>query len=390
MKNMEIQESNPGQAKPRVLVVDDSKLLRKAACKILQNDFDVKTAEDGEDGWEQIAIDDTIQVVFCDLMMPVLDGYGLLERVRSSTSSRISELPIVIVTGGDSEEAKEKALALGATDFITKPFNSIDVLARAKAHSTNQIKTQALVQNNILLAQSTTIDSTTGLGNKLYFLEKIKQDLSFSRRHRLPLSLIIFELAEYNNIFIKNGKKVSEKIIEQVAKPISNALRSEDGIARVSASQIVVTLLSTAGGNAQALCERVSDHVGKMNFLISGRRLEVSLRYGAYTPTAEEALTAEETLSRLIASLGMEKLERKETEVELSPPRSGQTVDAEDDRVEGADHLDALRVLQKLDDAKCADIDEEFTRITQDLRSLIFTTSDEKKRLILDVLRDLK
>lgn len=117
---MEIQDCNPVQLKPRVLVVDDSKLLRKAASKILNHEFDVKTAEDG---WEQIAIDDSIQVVFCDLMMPVLDGYGLLERVRSSENSRISGLPIVILTGGDSDEAKEKALAMGVTDFITKPFN---------------------------------------------------------------------------------------------------------------------------------------------------------------------------------------------------------------------------------------------------------------------------
>lgn len=387
---MEIQDSNPAQLKPRVLVVDDSKLLRKAASKILKHEFDVKTAEDGEDGWEQIVIDDSIQVVFCDLMMPVLDGYGLLERVRSSENSRISGLPIVIVTGGDSEEAKEKALAMGATDFITKPFNSIDVLARAKAHSTNQINTQELVKNNILLAQNTTIDPTTGLGNKLHFLEKIKQDISFSRRHRLPLSLIIFELAEYNDIFIKNGKKVSEKIIQQIAKHISSALRGEDGIARVSASQIVITLLSTAGGNAQALCERVSDNVGKMNFLISERRLEISLRYGAYTPTSEVALTAEETLTRLVASLGMENLERKETEVRQVQPRSNKIVNAEEGRIEGAEQLDALRVLQKLDDAKCADIDEEFTRIVQELRSLIFSTSDEKKRLIVDILSDLK
>ena len=167
-------------------------------------------------------------------------------------------------------------------------------------------------------------------------------------------------------------------------------MRGEDGIARVSASQIVITLLSTAGGNAQALCERVSDNVGRMNFLISGRRLEITLRYGAYTPTSEEALTAEETLIRLVASLGMEKLERKETEVEQVQPPSDQVVEAEEGRIEGAEQMDALRVLQKLDDAKYADIDEEFTRIVQELCSLIFSTNDEKKRLILDILSDLK
>jgi len=116
-----------------------------------------------------------------------------------------------------------------------------------------------------------------------------------------------------------------------------------------------------------------------MNFLISGRRLEIARRYGAYTPTSEEALTVEETLTRLVASLGMEKLERKETEVKPVQPPSDQIVEVEEDRIEGAEQLDAFRVLQMLDDAKCANIDEEFTRIVQELRSLIFSTNDEKK-----------
>ncbi|MBL4608342.1 MAG: response regulator [Pseudomonadales bacterium] len=386
---MEIEDLSTAQAKPRVLVIDDSKLLRKAANKILERYFDVKTAEDGEDGWEQIAVDDTIQVVFCDLMMPVLDGYGFLERVRSSKNNRIFEIPIIIVTGGESEEAKEKAFALGATDFITKPFNSIDVLARAKAHSTNQKKTQELVQNNTLLAQNTTIDPTTGLGNKLYFLEKVKQDISFSRRHRLPLSLIIFEVAEYNNIFLKNGKKVSEKIIYEVAKLVSKTLRSEDGVARVSASQIVVTLLSTSGGNAQALCERISASVGKLNFLISGCRLEITLRYGSYSPTSEGALTAEETLLRLAENLGMEKLERLEKDSDEAIPKFVPRVDIKD-RDDETGFLDVSRILQKLDDAKYADVDSEFTKIERDLWALIFTTTDEKKRKILDLLSELK
>ena len=381
--NMETNDLNSILIKPRVLVVDDSKLLRKAANKILEREFDVKTAEDGEDGWEQIAVDDTIQVVFCDLMMPVLDGYELLERIRSSPKARISELPIIIVTGGESEEAKEKAFSLGATDFITKPFNSIDVLARAKAHSNNQQKTQELAHSNKLLAQTTTIDPTTGLGNKLFFVEKIKQDLSFSRRHRLPLSLIIFEFTEYNTLFIKNGKKVPEKIMQQVAKHISSALRTEDVIARVGTSHIVVTLLSTTGGNAEALCQRISGNVNKVNFLMAGKRLDISLRYGAYVPASDEILTADEMLHKLIASLGAEMPENARSDVAINgrTPKLEETLNG---NMAGRDKINASRV------SKVINADKEFDQIIEDLKLLYLSSADDKKVSITKVLRAIQ
>ncbi|HQV41758.1 MAG TPA: response regulator, partial [Moraxellaceae bacterium] len=64
------------ESKPRVLMVDDSKVIRMAANKILGKDFDVVVAADGEEGWQQLLDDHSIHVVFTDLMMPVLDGLG--------------------------------------------------------------------------------------------------------------------------------------------------------------------------------------------------------------------------------------------------------------------------------------------------------------------------
>ena len=83
------------QLKPRVLVVDDSKVLRKAAEKILGKEFDVLVACDGEEGWEKVVVDEKIQIVFSDLSMPQLDGYGLLDRIRHSDNQRISDIPVI-------------------------------------------------------------------------------------------------------------------------------------------------------------------------------------------------------------------------------------------------------------------------------------------------------
>ena len=109
----------------RILVVDDSRLMLRTAQKILSVEFDVVTAVDGEDAWEQLERDSTIQLVFTDLNMPRSDGYDLLRKVRTAEEPGLYNLPVILVTGDeDDESARQKALNLGATDFITKPFTS--------------------------------------------------------------------------------------------------------------------------------------------------------------------------------------------------------------------------------------------------------------------------
>ena len=75
-----------------------------------------------------------IKVVFSDLVMPRMNGFELLRNIRESIHTRISQLPVVIITGhNDDERMHRQPMSLGATDFITKPFDSIQLKARAKA-----------------------------------------------------------------------------------------------------------------------------------------------------------------------------------------------------------------------------------------------------------------
>ncbi|MCW8962219.1 MAG: response regulator, partial [Gammaproteobacteria bacterium] len=120
----------------RILAVDDSKLMRKAVARILKGVNDVVEAEHGEDAWDMLQQDETIKIVCCDLSMPVMDGFGFLERVRNSDDERIREMPVIIVTGQeDSEENRNKIFEAGASDFVSKPFDSAQLRASIKTHT---------------------------------------------------------------------------------------------------------------------------------------------------------------------------------------------------------------------------------------------------------------
>ena len=84
--------------KPRILIIDDSRLVRVKLTNVLQDEFDISEAEDGESGWEKLLADDNIKVVLTDAGMPKLDGYGLIKRIRAHGESRVQEVPIIMIT----------------------------------------------------------------------------------------------------------------------------------------------------------------------------------------------------------------------------------------------------------------------------------------------------
>lgn len=266
----------PGRqgGKPRLIMVDDSKVMRKAAAKMLGDRFDVVVAEDGVEGWQKISHDQQIQVVFTDLSMPEMDGYGLLEKIRTCEDPGIAGLPVIVVTGADNDDtAREKALERGATDFITKPFNSTDLTARATAHANYQRERRTL-------EQQTTIDALTGLGNKQHFSTRLKQDLAFCERHGHPLSLVRLDIDGFNQLFIKAGKEAADEVLRQVGGLVADVIRKEDTAARIGLARFVVSLPTADEQGATILAERLVQAVRESRVVFQGKRLPVTLSAG--------------------------------------------------------------------------------------------------------------
>lgn len=105
--------------RPTVLITDDSRLVRATLIKHIEGMFGFREAFDGEDAWEALLVDPAIKVVITDLTMPRLDGYGLLRRIRSSKSSRIRNIPVMVISGSNEQEDRKRAKDAGATDICT-------------------------------------------------------------------------------------------------------------------------------------------------------------------------------------------------------------------------------------------------------------------------------
>ena len=123
------RSEGPGEHAPTVLVIEDYEDMRAYVRQVLQPYYQVEVAEDGQSGLNKAR---TLMpdLIICDVMMPVMDGYTLCKTLKSDKSYR--DIPIVLLTARASDKNKLEGLEVGADDYILKPFDTTELLARAE------------------------------------------------------------------------------------------------------------------------------------------------------------------------------------------------------------------------------------------------------------------
>ena len=260
--------------KPQVLIVDDSKVIRRAAIKMLSDDYHVHEAVDGVDGWQQLQRNDAISVVFTDMQMPEMNGIELLANIRNSDDERLSALPVIMITGADdTEDAKRRVYESGATDFITKPFQSIDLLSRARSYA-------CLNRKVAELEQKTSHDKLTGLYTISSFVEQGDKAFAFAVRHNLQLTAVNLEIESFDDIYLACGKSIAQQIIVTVGKRLKEMMRTEDVAAHLGVAKYALLLPLTNDTNARVLVSRICESINKLVFSASDENIHISLAAG--------------------------------------------------------------------------------------------------------------
>ncbi len=155
--------------KRTVLVVEDNKLNREILAELLADEYDVLQAENGLRGLEELnrCCDDTALVIL-DAYMPECNGFEFLERKRKDP--RFDAIPVIMITASDTVDDEIRGLALGASDFITKPYN-IEVMK-------NRMKSLIRLRESSTMLGRLETDSLTGLYSKEYFYHAVEEVLA--------------------------------------------------------------------------------------------------------------------------------------------------------------------------------------------------------------------
>ena len=257
-------------AKQRVLIVDDSRIVRTTIARLIRSTFDVREEANGEAGWKAISTDPSIVVVFSDIQMPELDGFGLLERIRKSEDPRVKGMPVIVISGDEDDATKRRARAAGANDFITKTTDGTEILSRidnllhmVEAKQKLAVSTKTQEQTAKTMEQTAIRDPVTGAFTPQFLVIEGNKHFAHARRHGGPLSVLAFRVETYGDIAKKAGKNVADQLLARLAKLVMGTLRTEDSMGRVGEATFAVIFNGSSSQQALAFARRLQEQLAK-------------------------------------------------------------------------------------------------------------------------------
>ena len=250
-----------------VMVVDDEEVNRKMLGSILESEYEVIYAEDGRDALFQIGLHkERLSLILLDLLMPELDGYGVLNALRADDELR--KIPVIVLTSEKSAEVK--SLQLGAADFLSKPYDMPEVILA-------RIRRSIELAEDVNIIKATENDSLTGLYTREFFYEYGHQ---FDFRYpAMETDAIVLNFNHFHLINELYGRHFGDQVLFRIADGIRDVLADKEGIAcRYDADTYYLYIEHSE--DYGALMDRI--YAGLAELL---QTPEVRLRMGVYSDT---------------------------------------------------------------------------------------------------------
>lgn len=219
--------------KATILLVDDTRTNIELLAGCLQKTYNLKVAMNGKRCLELAESEPVPDLILLDVIMPDMDGYDVCRQLKDNSLTK--DIPIMFVTGKDSDEDEELGLQLGAVDYITKPIRPAIVTAR--------VGTQVILkQQSDTLRSMALHDQLTSLFNRHYLIEAANSKVARIKRHGGTLSLMMIDIDYFKLVNDKFGHQAGDTVLRAVASVLSSGSRKEDVVARFGGEEFVVLL----------------------------------------------------------------------------------------------------------------------------------------------------
>jgi diguanylate cyclase (GGDEF)-like protein len=278
----------PAGARPRLLVADDEPDAREALAQVLEADYDVVVASDGQQALD-LARAEHPDIVLLDINMPRMDGFQALDRLRSDPAT--AEIPVIFVSARSDDVVKVRSLDLGAVDYLQKPFSERELRARVE-------RTLRLLRSHTALRELAQTDALTGLANLRAFRARLEEEVKRARRYRTPLTCVMADMDNLKPVNDELGHAAGDRAIAAVAAVIREELRETDFGARYGGDEFVILLPHTTAEEGRVFAERACARLRDTVLEISGRRCAVGASFGVACLAPDAAEDAAEGLVR--------------------------------------------------------------------------------------------
>lgn len=289
-----------------ILVVDDSSTYRAILNEYLTHlGHQVATVTDGRQALEALG-KHKFDLVLLDVMMPELNGYQVLQQMKSLPALR--EIPVIMVSTIEESHTAARCIQVGAEDYLTKPIDKVLLEARLNASLEKkrlrdqevahlrqlfQLK-QRLAQRNKELEDANRrlelaafTDVLTGLPNRRYALDLMARFWATSIRTRQPIACLLVDIDHFKRVNDTHGHDVGDHVLCEVGSVLRKAVRTSDVVCRLGGEEFIVVCPATDQQAASVCGERVRASVAAnvIPFRSVEHRVTVSVGAAALTPT---------------------------------------------------------------------------------------------------------
>ena len=251
--------------KSTILLVDDSKENINILLSLL-NKYDVIVALSGEKALKMVQ-KHKVDIILLDIVMPHMDGYEVCKILKSNEKSK--EIPILFITANTDGASIEKAFNVGGNDYISKPFKSVEIIARIKMH----LKLSETLDRLEYMAMR---DFLTGIYNRRKFFEVGEKVFAQSTQ----LYAIMIDIDRFKKVNDTYGHPFGDQVIQEVVKVLENIVSDDTILGRMGGEEFAILCRVLSADKLETITEKMRSSVAKLNLNYKDEKVKVTISIG--------------------------------------------------------------------------------------------------------------
>ncbi len=284
LKNDPLEDQLPAsmqhrpQHKATLLVIDDAQDVLDLLRAILRSHpYEIHTANSAEAGLALLP-SVTPDLIMLDIMMPEQDGFRLAQKLLNDPETK--NIPIMFLTARSDINSLQTGLGMGAVEYVVKPFNSAELIARIEVALRIKFLQDDLLRANAELQSMALTDPLTGLRNRRFLSEQLQDMIPVARRYNEPLSCIMLDIDHFKAVNDTYGHPVGDEVLTHLATLMKQSLREADIIGRYGGEEFIILSPRTNLAAGELVAERLRSNVARQAFETEKGALKITISIG--------------------------------------------------------------------------------------------------------------